>query len=295
MAFLKALVALCLVAAPACHASRADAQRYAREWMRMHDDPDQQGMDELKATNPEAYAIVNALLTKRSLGMLNLKHPSARFDPKADQDQQQEGPTAVDVLRAASAPQPESSVEMPVAAVSVSAHTSSHNWLNWKPHDDDDAMVKNVLGAVADIKSGGASAAPVSEDAAPPAQEEAPAPQEQAPAHRLGALSFDWGNTHAESASTQRAAAPPAAQAPQNQDPMDAYMSHIGGGFRGSSSPAQPKPILPEGNALQGFSWDSSDSESDSKANTGYIQQQGQDTQSASKTSSFGALGSYLR
>merc|ERR1719449_264124 len=118
MAFLRALVVVSLLAT-GCHAARADAQRRAQEWMRMHAgaDPDQAGMDELKATNPDAFAIVNALLTKRSLGMLNLKHPSARFDPKADQDQEQQGPTAVDVLRAAStpsAPQPGSEVEVPV-------------------------------------------------------------------------------------------------------------------------------------------------------------------------------------
>merc|ERR1719158_1611412 len=125
MAFLRALVVVSLLAT-GCHAARADAQRRAQEWMRMHAgaDPDQAGMDELKATNPDAFAIVNALLTKRSLGMLNLKHPSARFDPKADQDQEQQGPTAVDVLRAASAPQPGSSVEVPVAAVSEGVSVS---------------------------------------------------------------------------------------------------------------------------------------------------------------------------
>merc|ERR1719316_826512 len=49
----------------------------AREWLRTHEDPDQAGMDELKQTNPDAYAIVQALITKKSLGLLNPKHPNA--------------------------------------------------------------------------------------------------------------------------------------------------------------------------------------------------------------------------
>merc|ERR1719428_2053335 len=49
----------------------------AREWLRTHEDPDQAGMDELRQTNPDAYAIVQALITKKSLGLLNPRHPKA--------------------------------------------------------------------------------------------------------------------------------------------------------------------------------------------------------------------------
>merc|ERR1719316_2010297 len=49
----------------------------AREWLRTHEDPDQAGMEELRTTNPDAYAIVQALITKKSLGLLNPKHPTA--------------------------------------------------------------------------------------------------------------------------------------------------------------------------------------------------------------------------
>merc|ERR1719265_2201991 len=38
-------------------------------------------MAELKATNPDAYAVVNALLTKKSLGLLNSRHPTASMNP----------------------------------------------------------------------------------------------------------------------------------------------------------------------------------------------------------------------
>merc|ERR1719262_1262921 len=51
----------------------------AREWLKTYgeEDPDQAGMDELRQTNPDAYAIVQALITKKSLGLLNPKHPNA--------------------------------------------------------------------------------------------------------------------------------------------------------------------------------------------------------------------------
>jgi len=39
----------------------------AREWLNLHggEDPDQAGMEELRSTNPDAYAIVQALMTKK--------------------------------------------------------------------------------------------------------------------------------------------------------------------------------------------------------------------------------------
>lgn len=310
MAFLR-IVVISSLALMGCHATHADAERYAKEWLRMHAgaDPDQAGMDELKATNPDAFAIVNALLTKRSLGMLNLKHPSASFKPNADADPQ-EGPTAVDVLRA-SEQQPASSVEAPVAAVSVSSYsapTSSHNWLNWKPHssEDDDAMVKNVLGAVADLKSGTSAATPASATGsllsdsrsesetmvdAPASQETAP-PAEQ---HRLGALSYEWGTTQTQSAAQQAAA--PQMEAPQSREPQNSYLAGIGGGFMGGSSSSPAKAAASQGNLLTSFSWDSSASSDQPQADTGYLQQQGAQEQVAAKSSSFGggALGHWLR
>merc|ERR1719265_2553463 len=51
----------------------------ARSWLASHGytDPDQAGMDELRQTNPDAFAIVQALITKKSLGLLNPRHPNA--------------------------------------------------------------------------------------------------------------------------------------------------------------------------------------------------------------------------
>merc|ERR1719160_1466196 len=67
---------------------RESALQTAGEWFRAHQVPqgdggDQAGMAELKATNPEAWAVVNALLTKKSLGLLNSHHPSASMSSDA--------------------------------------------------------------------------------------------------------------------------------------------------------------------------------------------------------------------
>jgi len=121
----------------------------ARKWLQDHKDPDQAGMDELKSTNPDAFAIVQALLTKKSLGLLNPKQPALggfSGTPAATQE---------------SAPQASSDVEVPVAALETESPHTQKNWLNWKPTNglDDDAMVSNVLGAVAELKTGGSQAA----------------------------------------------------------------------------------------------------------------------------------------
>jgi len=123
----------------------------AREWLRTHQDPDQAGMDELKTTNPDAFAIVQALLTKKSLGLLNAKHPDAfgGFDgtPSAATP---DAPSA----EASAAPE---APAVPLAAIGMDPPQSHKNFFNWKPNTDDDSMVSNVLGEVAQLKNGGAS------------------------------------------------------------------------------------------------------------------------------------------
>merc|ERR1711862_1019775 len=65
------------------------ARSAALAWLGKHGGaPQGDELAELKAENPEAYGIVKALLTKRSLGLLDPKHPSASFSaakaPQAD-------------------------------------------------------------------------------------------------------------------------------------------------------------------------------------------------------------------
>lgn len=119
---------------------------FARSWLRAHGevDPDQAGMEELKQTNPEAYGIVQALITKKSLGLLNPRHPNA-FGGYQDAPSKDAMSTQV-----VDAPQ------APLAAVSVETQHSSasqKDWLNWKPNQDDDSLVSGALGEVAQTKS----------------------------------------------------------------------------------------------------------------------------------------------
>merc|ERR1719326_352 len=50
----------------------------AKMWLKTHDPSgDEAGMQDLKNSDPNAYAIVQALLTKKSLGLLDPNHPTA--------------------------------------------------------------------------------------------------------------------------------------------------------------------------------------------------------------------------
>lgn len=152
----------------ACAVS-TQAEVKAKAWLREHasDNPDE--LAELKTENPDAYALVKALLTKRSLGLLDPKHPTASFAapaPKDDSDQpsgaavfakfattpkEQLALTGQQTVASAAVPYPEAAAE-PSQVPYPEARGSSQNWMNWKPDgNDDDAMVQNVLGAVADL------------------------------------------------------------------------------------------------------------------------------------------------
>lgn len=167
------LVVLALSAAQL--ASALSVQSVARLFLRNHAEnpPQQDELAELKGENPDAYALVKALLTKRSLGLLDPRHPTASFvHPSAEQEAQQkqaeQGPEVFsNMLRpgeleeahvqrqSASGEAPMPQVDLPYAAVQPAAHK---DWLNWKPEAagamSDDQMVQNVLGAVAELKGG---------------------------------------------------------------------------------------------------------------------------------------------
>lgn len=206
----------------------------AREWLRTHEDPDQAGMEELKTTNPDAYAIVQALITKKSLGLLNPKHPNA-FG--GYQGAPGKGMMSTDVVD----PQP----EVPVAAVTTQTqHSSNQNFFNWKPHDDDDAMVSNVLGAVASLKNG-ASPASVDEVAAKAAQPQA---EPQKTELVKVAASVDDSNSYLKSTGPL-VKSPTASMSQENS-----YLNSAGLGHRHVAT------ANAHGNALQSFSWNDDDS-----------------------------------
>merc|ERR1719401_2689620 len=97
----------------------------ASNWLRKHQQPDADELAELKSENPQAYAIVKALLTKRALGLLNPRHPSASFAAHPDVE---DVPTGA----AAFAPFQDPGASPAVASTASSAPTQ-HDWLNWKP------------------------------------------------------------------------------------------------------------------------------------------------------------------
>lgn len=145
----------------------------ASAWLRAHGpSPAKDELADLRAENPEAYALVNALLTKRSLGLLDPKHPTASFAPaQAQQAAPAEQMSSVDFAKSQNVAAPASSDSDDVEEVVAPVHHSHKDWLNWRPSDsaaDDAAQVQQVLGAAASLKSGAAAAEPVEQLAAPP-------------------------------------------------------------------------------------------------------------------------------
>jgi len=83
-------------------ATSAEAQAEARAWVQQHRHAQPDELAELKGANPEAYALVKALLTKNSLGLLKRRGPPpAQVDaaaggaPDAAEPQEQQVSTPV--------------------------------------------------------------------------------------------------------------------------------------------------------------------------------------------------------
>lgn len=178
---------------------KVSAVQEAKEWLQNYQDPaaaagDEAGLEELKTTNPDAYAVVNALLTKRSLGLLNSRHPTAAMTDA----------TAASMNSSPAEPQAEPKAAEPPSDVDVPPAPKHRDFLNWKPSNDDQ-MVSNVLGMVAGLKGGSAAVSQTvasSEEAHPQAKV---LPQAQLPTQQLtqrqpqpqSVQSLDWGNTYA--------------------------------------------------------------------------------------------------
>lgn len=151
-------------AAAVAASATARAEVSARVWMLDHANPNVDELAELKVENPDAYALVKALLTKRSLGLLDPKHPTASFSKPAPEEEGSHPVGAAvyakfattdkerQALANAEPAYDTSTVEDEV--VTPAPSSGSHDWLNWKPADSaasDDAMVQNVLGSVAGL------------------------------------------------------------------------------------------------------------------------------------------------
>lgn len=200
------------VAAVAAGAT-AKAEVSARVYLLDHANPNNDELDELRQENPDAYALVKALLTKRSLGLLDPKHPTASFSKPAPEEEGSHPVGAAVYAKFATTDKERQALAGSEPAYDTSTvsddivtpapSSGSHDWLNWKPSDgaaSDDAMVKNVLGSVAGLmgkklpapaaSSGGVSAGALDADEASIlSADDAPAPvkpvvQEAAPVEK---------------------------------------------------------------------------------------------------------------
>lgn len=185
----------------------------------LSENPDQAGMNDLKISDPSAFAVVQALLAKQQLGLLDPNHPTASFQdapahhPRSfSQEAAENGLTGDSPAQVSEAP-----ASVPVALASRSSNpypsvsTGIRDPFSFHPQDKDDEMVQSVLGAVDELKSAGhvghsASSASSSgssgsllSSASYTAAQVQQQTQQQLPQHQkpMGPWSFDWGNAYA--------------------------------------------------------------------------------------------------
>lgn len=239
------------------------AEGKAATWLRAHrGKPQPDELAELKTENPEAYGLVKALLMKRSLGLLDPRHPTASFAaaraPPAEEAVS--GPAAFQKIAEESGEKPKAA--LPYADAPVSAH---HDWLNWKPQQsamDDESMVQNVLGSVAQLKGSQPSSPAATEELPAEPQVEASAkipaePQVEAPAKPLASMS--QSNSYLKGIDFGLGAQPARSRESTEEN---SYLKGIDLG--GEEKPLRPRPIglssvkksQSTKNYLADFSWD---------------------------------------
>jgi len=99
-------------------------------------------LSDLKAENPNAYSIVKGLLAKQKLGVLNPMHPSAPLDSQLEASS--DGDIALDEYK------PTGHDSMAMAADTAAAKLGG-TWLGWKPKQEDDSEVSNLLNTVEEL------------------------------------------------------------------------------------------------------------------------------------------------
>lgn len=273
----RAILAFAFLLLPASASLSASSE--ARLFLKRHEGapPQADELAELKGQNPEAYAIVKALLTKRSLGLLNPRHPTASFSaPAADQDAAPAGPEAFEKLAGpgelslARTHQETARSQVTLPYADVAAAAPHRDWMNWKPQNSgmsDEQMVQNVLGAVAELKGGkkaGLLAKHSSEDNALTADEASLSVEEPAKPAALTAAPQPRENSYLKSIdfglNTQEK---PAAAAPAKKD--NSYLRGLdlsGDMPQVVAAPASSKKAAEvqssSNNYLASFSWDDS-------------------------------------
>jgi hypothetical protein len=288
------LLTLALLATQFASASSLSAVSEARLFLRAHaaQPPQADELTELKNENPEAYGLVKALLMKRSLGLLNPRHPTASFaKPSADEQQPAEqGPEAFQQFASpadAPADAPVAAAAQPKAAAvpyaEVQGASAHKDWLNWKPQEsamNDEQMVQSVLGAVAELKGKKAGllsksrsteesssslaeaepvqVAPVAEKpTAPPAAPVVAAVAPAAPQENSYLKTVDLGLTSQQTEVTQEKPKP----APAKRE--NSYLKGLGLDLSGdmpqhtgdAATPKRTSQVQSSSNLLTSFSW----------------------------------------
>jgi len=154
-------------------ATRSEA--VARRWLEAHPQVSQDEADlkQLKIENPDAFAVVNALLTKQRLGLLDPKHPSASFanSPSRSEDEPSGAAAFAKFMKPGELSRTKPAYVEEQSAVTAAEPTAPYthmdrpgpkDWLSWRPpasaDDNDAAAVQHLLGAVASIKRSESSA-----------------------------------------------------------------------------------------------------------------------------------------
>jgi len=259
---MKLIISALALSASASRILENSADFRAKMWMKSHmmfnqkthqydrNDPsgDEAGMQDLKNSDPNAFAIVQALLTKQSLGLLDPNHPSVKFGGaaapkkhKSFQEEAEEAGLTQDTPSSAVTSQMEMGSSMPYPSVGASSAApypevrASHNPWNYKTTHSDDELVNSVLGdeaaAPAQPQSDPLSlsamtaqyTAPVQAAPAQPVEQYA-APVQAAPvplqAQAAGIPNLNWGNPM--TGSSEEAPAAPASQASPAAEPEQA-------------------------------------------------------------------------
>jgi len=277
-----------------------EARASAWMWIRLHAwdrQPEQDELAELKGADPNAYAVVSALLAKKQLGVLNPRHPSEGFASTGTHLSAQDAASlaAMEASVVHKKPAPEEAPEAHAApqAVYAEAGSAQHNWAHFKAEDADDEIVaslggdsgsllsesqevvpddpsplvpsNNVAGMQIPIINWGVSKKPAAPKVALARVVPKPSPIGQSQANTYlapGGIDFSEFIPAAEKAA-------PKPKPAMNQ--ADSYLSSLGFDLKSDLVARKPKPVqkavkqeAPVMNALTAFDWNSASSD-DSK------------------------------
>jgi hypothetical protein len=111
----------------------ASAEGRAKVWLRQHQSPDEAGLSDLKNSDPNSYAIVQALLMKQQAGLMDASNPGGF--------KHEEHESAADIMRSAPSIEGTSSSMSELAVSAPVTHASYGQGNPWgfkaRPSDDD--------------------------------------------------------------------------------------------------------------------------------------------------------------